>query len=128
MYRFDYAMKMRRLREQFRGGKAVFTLPQMPIKCGGAPQKILYLSEQTFRQNKIRDLCDIHYFTSTPGMFPVKKYGQALGEIAANKNISCHLQHLIKSVDGKNRTVTFENLANGEIVESEFDLLHIVPP
>ena len=74
MYRYDYAMKMRQLRENFKGGKAVFTLPQMPIKCGGAPQKILYLSEHTFRTNKVRENCDVHYYTSTPAMFPVAKY------------------------------------------------------
>ena len=37
IYRLDYAYKASRLRDQFRGGKAVFCLPQMPIKCGGAP-------------------------------------------------------------------------------------------
>lgn len=61
-------------------------------------------------------------------MFPVAKYGKALAEIAAKKNISCHLQHLVKTVDGANKKVTFENLTNGETVETDFDLLHIVPP
>lgn len=37
MYRLDYAYKASQLRENFRGGEAVFTLPTMPIKCGGAP-------------------------------------------------------------------------------------------
>lgn len=37
MYRLDFAHKMSRLRESFAGGKAIFTLPQMPVKCGGAP-------------------------------------------------------------------------------------------
>ena len=37
MYRLDYANKMSKLREHFKSGKAVFTLPVMPVKCGGAP-------------------------------------------------------------------------------------------
>jgi sulfide:quinone oxidoreductase len=37
MYRYDYCMKMRKLREDFRGGKAIFTQPWQPLKCGGAP-------------------------------------------------------------------------------------------
>ena len=49
IYRLDYAYKASRLREQFKGGKAIYTLPQMPIKCGGGPQKMMYLSEETFR-------------------------------------------------------------------------------
>ncbi|MDT7953018.1 MAG: hypothetical protein RQ966_16065 [Acetobacteraceae bacterium] len=28
----------------FRGGTALFTQPPMPIKCAGAPQKIMYLA------------------------------------------------------------------------------------
>jgi NADPH-dependent 2,4-dienoyl-CoA reductase/sulfur reductase-like enzyme len=62
----------------------------MPIKCGGAPQKIMYLSEETFRKNKVRDDCDIHLYTSGPSMFPVKKYADALKTIAADKNIDVH--------------------------------------
>lgn len=37
IYRLDYAYKASALRDSFKGGKAVFTLPTMPIKCGGAP-------------------------------------------------------------------------------------------
>lgn len=59
IYKLDYAYKTARLRENFKGGKAIFTLPVMPIKCGGAPQKIMYLSEETWRNNGIRDKCDI---------------------------------------------------------------------
>ena len=55
IYRLDGAYKTSRLREGFRGGKAVFMLPQMPIKCGGAPQKVMYLSEETFRRNGVRN-------------------------------------------------------------------------
>lgn len=62
MYRLDYAHKMRRLRESFQGGKAIFTVPQQPIKCGGAPQKIMYLSEETWRKTGVRDNTDIHFY------------------------------------------------------------------
>ena len=33
----------------FRGGTALFTEPLTPVKCGGAPQKIMYLAEEAFR-------------------------------------------------------------------------------
>lgn len=36
-YRLDFAYKASHFRESFKGGKAVFLLPSMPIKCGGAP-------------------------------------------------------------------------------------------
>lgn len=41
---------MLRLKEDFKGGKAVFMNPMQPIKCGGAPQKIMYLSNYDWRE------------------------------------------------------------------------------
>ena len=42
-YRFDLAPYTWELVQNFKGGKALFTQPPMPIKCAGAPQKAMYL-------------------------------------------------------------------------------------
>uniref|UniRef100_A0A7S3CR54 Sulfide:quinone oxidoreductase, mitochondrial n=1 Tax=Strombidium rassoulzadegani TaxID=1082188 RepID=A0A7S3CR54_9SPIT len=129
MYRLDYAKKMSRIRQNFKGGKAIFTLPVMPVKCGGAPQKVMYLSEESFRKNGVRDKCDIHFYTSVASMFPnCEKYAKALKPIAEAKGIDVHFKHLIQSVDGNNRTAKFKNLDTEEMVDVDFDLLHVVPP
>jgi len=31
--------------QDFKEGNAIFTFPNTPVKCAGAPQKIMYLSE-----------------------------------------------------------------------------------
>jgi sulfide:quinone oxidoreductase len=36
--------------QNFREGNAIFTFPNSPIKCAGAPQKIMYLTDAYFRQ------------------------------------------------------------------------------
>lgn len=36
--------------QNFQGGHAIFTLPNTPIKCAGAPQKIMYLSDAYFTE------------------------------------------------------------------------------
>lgn len=36
--------------QNFKGGNALFTFPNTPIKCPGAPQKIVYLADDHFRQ------------------------------------------------------------------------------
>ena len=36
----------------FQNGNAIFTFPNTPIKCAGAPQKIMYLAEDYFRRVK----------------------------------------------------------------------------
>jgi sulfide:quinone oxidoreductase len=62
------------LRENLLGGKAIFTLPTMPIKCGGAPQKIMYLSEATWRKNRNRKDFDISWHTTVGNMFPCSEF------------------------------------------------------
>lgn len=36
--------------QDFKEGNAIFTFPNTPVKCAGAPQKIMYLSEAYFRK------------------------------------------------------------------------------
>lgn len=36
--------------QNFKGGNAVFTFPNTPVKCAGAPQKIMYLSDAYLRK------------------------------------------------------------------------------
>ena len=81
MYTLEGAYKTSVLRDGLRGGTAVFTCPPFPIKCGGAPQKILYLSETSFRRNGVRDNIKMKYFTGTPILFPPSDtYNAALND------------------------------------------------
>ena len=36
--------------KNFNAGNAIFTFPSPPIKCPGAPQKIMYLADEYFRK------------------------------------------------------------------------------
>jgi len=128
MYTLDGAYKTSVIREGFRGGTAVFTCPVFPIKCGGAPQKIMYLSEATFRKNNVRDQTDIRYYCGTPVPFPPSDtYNEALvGQIEA-KNIPYKTHHSLKSIDKDNRVATFAG-PDGTTVDQQFDFLHFVPP
>lgn len=91
IYKLEYAYKTSQLRDAFKGGKAIFTLPVMPVKCGGAPQKIMYLSEETFRKNGVRKDSDIHFYTSVGNMFPnCAKFADKLAVIAKEKGCQPH--------------------------------------
>lgn len=39
--------------QDFKEGNAIFTFPNTPVKCAGAPQKIMYLSEAYWRKVSI---------------------------------------------------------------------------
>ena len=49
--------------KQFQGGTAIFTVPETPIKCGGAPQKVMYLADDHFkgRDRQLAEDSEIFY-------------------------------------------------------------------
>jgi len=56
--------------QNFKGGTALFTQPTTPIKCGGAPQKIMYLAEDYFRKSGVKNKTNI-VFASNGGVILV---------------------------------------------------------
>lgn len=96
--------------QRYNGGNAIFTFPKLPIKCPGAPQKVMYLAEEYFRKNGVRDKGDVYYCTTIPAIFGVKKYAEALMKVVKERNIKLNtLTHLIE-IDYKNRQAIFEKL------------------
>lgn len=54
IYDYNYAKKTGKVGKAFKGGKAIFTEPALPIKCAGAPQKILYLWTDIWRKHQLQ--------------------------------------------------------------------------
>ena len=50
IYSPNYVNKVFPAIQNFKQGNAIFTFPVMPIKCPGAPQKIMYLAEEYLRK------------------------------------------------------------------------------
>jgi|Transcript_14993 sulfide:quinone oxidoreductase len=129
MYRLEGAYKTSVLRESFKGGNALFTSPKFPIKCGGAPQKILYLCEEAWRKSGVRDRTSLKYYAAVPVMFPPNdEFSEALNEVCLSKGIEQNFMHDLTSIDKDNRVATFTDLKSGETVKQDFDFLHFVPP
>lgn len=115
--------------QNFTGGDAVFTQPATPIKCGGGPQKIMYLAEDSFRRRGIRDKARIHFFTGDPAIFKAPKYAEALMGVIGRKGISPpNFKHSLKEVRVDSREAIFDDLGNNREVVQKFDLLHVTPP
>lgn len=49
-YSPDYVNRTFAALEQFKSGNAIFTYPNSPVKCPGAPQKIMYIAEHYLRR------------------------------------------------------------------------------
>ena len=112
----------------FKGGNAVFTFPPPPIKCAGAPQKIMYLAEEYFRKHGVRDQTRVIYYCATPSIFSVPHYAQALMEQAVKpRGIEVFFKHVLVELRPDAKEAVFKNLENGELVIQPYDMIHAVP-
>lgn len=112
----------------FTGGRALFTHPATPIKCGGAPQKIMYLADNAFRRAGVREKSQVEFFIADPVIFKSKKYAESLLKVIARKDIQVHhRQHLIE-IRPTSREAIFENLDTKTVESVQYDLLHVTPP
>ncbi len=89
-------------------GKAIFTQPITPVKCGGAPQKITYLACDYWRKQGVLQDIDVHFYTGGSVIFGVKKYAQTLEKVAKRYGVKLYLLHNLIEVDPINKKVVFE--------------------
>lgn len=152
-YDFNSAPYTWEMIENFKGGTAVFTNPPTPIKCGGAPHKIMYLAVDYWRKKGILDKCDVHYISGATVIFGVPEYKATLEKVLLKGNIKVHYSANTIAIDGSNKTIEFEtkntefvkqslsksaaacySIAEGNDADSvsrvtmNFDLCHSVPP
>jgi sulfide:quinone oxidoreductase len=112
-------------------GIALFTQPPMPIKCAGAPQKIMYLAADRFRKHGILDKFNVEFCTAGPAIFGIPFFAKALAKVAAGYGIKSNFNTNLVAIDGANKTATFEvtdSDGNKTRVDKKFDMIHVTPP
>lgn len=126
----------------FKGGTALFTQPTTPIKCGGAPQKIMYLAEHFFRKNGIRKDTTILYALPGTVIFGVKPIAKTLMEVVDRKDINLRFGHQLKKIDPINQIAWYtfaehqkeynhknvKTEKDGNLTGIYYDMLHTAPP
>jgi sulfide:quinone oxidoreductase len=133
--------------------RAIYTQPDTPIKCGGAPQKILYLSDDFLRGNGPVGGKDVHmnvksYFCKKgTKLFGVPIYNKTLMDEVTPMygNITDKWNHVLRRIDPDKKVATFEHtyqikgewdpdleeydmITKTEMVEMPYDFIHVVPP
>ena len=94
--------------KNFKGGTALFTQPTTPIKCGGAPQKIMYLAESYFRKSGVRKKTDVVFATAGTIIFGVKSIAETLMKVVDRKDINLRFYHKLVAVDGDKQIAWYE--------------------
>lgn len=112
-------------------GTALFTQPTMPIKCAGAPQKIMYLTADRLRKAGILKNYSIEFCNAGPAMFGIPFFAKALSKVVADYGIKTNFNNNLVAIDGENKTATFEVTdadGNKTRVDRTFDMIHVTPP
>jgi sulfide:quinone oxidoreductase len=133
--------------QNFKGGNAIFTQPTTPIKCGGAPQKIMYLAEHYFRKQGIREKTNVVFATPGSVIFGVKEFAKTLNKIIIDRDIIFKPYYAPTKIDSANKIIYFhysepgenacvitednkinEKLEGDTLIAVPYDMLHLAPP
>ncbi len=135
------------LKESAAKGKprVICTQPATPIKCGGAPQKILYLADDYLKQAKLT--ADFTFALNGDKLFGVPAVNETLTKVVQPRygNITNKFKHNLVAIDAEKKIATFETkvetqgaydedleeyevITTVERIPMEYDFIHIVPP
>ena len=128
--------------KNFKGGTALFTQPTTPIKCGGAPQKIMYLADDLFKKTGVRDKTTIVFATPGTVIFGIKPIAETLTKVVDRKDINLRFGYKLVAIDAEKQIAWYEmaehekeynhkdveELIDGNRKGIRFDLLHLAPP
>jgi len=131
----------------------ICTQPDTPIKCGGAPQKILYLSDDYLRGNgpvggeDVSKNAKYSFCKNGSTLFGVPAYNKTLVEETTPMygNITDKFEHVLRKIDATAKVATFEHtyttqgeydedleeydmIKHKEMIDLSYDFIHIVPP
>lgn len=127
-YRYDLVDSTWRTLDSVTEGNAIFTFPSTPVKCAGAPQKIMYLADEHLRRRGVRARVPVIFASAGKGIFGVERYARSLRKIVERKGILTHFRHELVAVRPQSREAVFRNLDDGSELILPYAMLHVVPP
>ena len=140
--------QMQKFIEQAKSGqkvKGIFTHPNTSIKCGGAPKKIMYLTNSRLVEAGARENAELTFYPNGGKMFGVPEYHDAIVKQFEQREMKWNYNHNLTGVDLEKKIATFdkhweekgeydEDIEEYDIikkhldVEVPFDFMHITPP
>lgn len=114
--------------QKLKEGTAIFTQPSSPVKCAGAPQKIMYLADDYFAKSGVRKNINVRFISGLGSIFAVPKYAKTLTKVIERKGIDTTYNMDLVEIDGKNKKAIFQHVETGETTTVDFDMIHVTPP
>lgn len=138
--------------KDFKGGTALFTQPTTPIKCPGAPQKIMYLTADQIDKKGLKEKTNIVFATNGSVIFGVQPFRDELERYLIKYDIKQRYGYQLVEIDGEKKEAHYVrgvlpegsqyvvNPSKGTVQEREedvdgqkryiikYDMLHLAPP
>jgi sulfide:quinone oxidoreductase len=129
-YSYDLAPQTWEMIKNFRGGVVLFHMPGTPVKCPGAPQKIMYLAADNFRRRGILDSSKVIYGSALPGIYGVKEYAAVLSKVVERYGIDARYNLDLVEINPEKREAIYARKTDpvGERMTIPYDIAHFVPP
>jgi sulfide:quinone oxidoreductase len=125
--------------------QAVFTHPNTPIKCGGAPKKIMYLTNSRLEEAGVRDKVELTFYPNGGKMFGVPEYHEAILQQFKDRDFKWNYAHNLTEIDTEAKIAVFDHhskvkgeydkdleeftmITKHERVEVKYDFIHVTPP
>ncbi|HPG11322.1 MAG TPA: FAD/NAD(P)-binding oxidoreductase [Chitinophagaceae bacterium] len=115
----------------FKGGNALFTNPNTPVKCGGAPHKIMWLAADYFKKHGVFNKTNIQYWSGGTRLFGVDKYEKTLKKVAERDKVQMNFFTKLVEIDGPNKKAKFVGFGEKNKDKEywvDFDMIHVTPP
>jgi sulfide:quinone oxidoreductase len=121
-YTLDGATALGERFKNWKGGRLVLNIVEMPIKCPVAPLEFVFLADWYFHEVGIRDKVEIVYATPLEGAFTKPRASRMLGGLLEEKNIVVEGEFAAGEVDSAKGV-----LSSWDGREVNFDLLITIP-
>ena len=125
--------------------KFLFTDTNTPIKCGGAPKKIMYLTNSRLKEEGARENAQLVFYPNGGKMFGVPEYHDAIVEQFKREGFQWHYRHNLIEIDVENKIAVFDSkwqekgpwdpmmkdfevIPKHEKLKVPYDFLHVTPP
>ena len=112
------------------GDTILFTAPSTPTKCGGAPQKVMYMTADYLKRKGILKDVTLEFVSGGNMLFGIKKYAASLQKMVDKYGINLHFKYDLISIDGNKKEATFRLMDGlGSVtITKKFDMIHVTPP
>jgi sulfide:quinone oxidoreductase len=130
-YSFNTAPYTFECLQNTKSGRAIFTSPHTPVKCGGAPQKIMYIAADYFKKNNLSDKIQVEFWSGGTKLFGVKKFEDALKKVISKFRIKENYYTKLVEIDGAAKRAKFIGFGeHNKDAETwvDYEMIHVTPP